>query len=72
MVSVYMRYTYKWLLRVNAHPCVLARESQAPMGAYLGDYGTHMHHCTHVAKSLCSLYVIAIQLLKLYYVNAGH
>ncbi len=33
MVRVYMRYTYKLLLHVNAHPCFLAREFQAPMGA---------------------------------------
>ncbi len=39
MVRVYMRYTYKWLLRVNTHPRFLAREFQAPMGAYSGDYG---------------------------------
>ncbi len=41
MVRVYMRYTYKWLLRVNAHPRFLAREFQAPMG---GDYGTATAH----------------------------
>ncbi len=40
MVRVYMRYTYKWLLRVNAHPHLLARELQAPMGNYSGDYST--------------------------------
>ncbi len=39
MVCVHMRYTYEWLLRINAHP-VLAREFQAPMGDYSEDYGT--------------------------------
>ncbi len=39
MVCVYMRYVYKWLVHVNAHPRFLAREFQAPMGTYLGDYG---------------------------------
>ncbi len=33
MVRVYMRYTYKWLLHVNAHPRFLAHEFQALMGA---------------------------------------
>ncbi len=40
MVCVYMRYTYKWLLRVNAHPLFLAREFQASIGTYSEDYGT--------------------------------
>ncbi len=30
---------YKWLLRVSAHLRLLARELQAPMGAYLGEHG---------------------------------
>ncbi len=33
MVREYMCYTYKWLLRVNAHPRFLTCECQAPMGA---------------------------------------
>ncbi len=51
MVCVYMRYTYKWLLRVNTHPYFLAREFQAPMGAYSGDYGTWAH--TYLARPPC-------------------
>ncbi len=38
MVDVYMRYAYKWLVCVSAHPRVLARQFQASMGAYSREY----------------------------------
>ncbi len=42
MVHVYMRYAYKWLVCVSAHPRFFAHQLQAPMGAYLREYGTCM------------------------------
>ncbi len=37
--TLYIRYAYKWLVRVSTHPRFLACELQAPMGAYSGEYG---------------------------------
>ncbi len=39
-LHVYIHYTYVWILCVSAHPLFLAREFQAPMGAYLWEYST--------------------------------
>ncbi len=55
----YMRYTYKWLLHVNAHPRFLAREFQAPWALNreitvddqrgAGEHKrTYIHTCTYL------------------------
>ncbi len=50
IVYVCIRYTrtYKWLLHVpvSAHPRLLAREFQAPMGTYLGECGRYRRRMT--------------------------
>ncbi len=40
-----MRYAYKRLVCVSAHPCFLAHEFQVPMDAYLREYGMWNHTC---------------------------
>ncbi len=51
-----LRYTYKWLLRVSAHPRPLVREFQAPMSAYSGENGKltplNQVDCYHAQPSL--------------------
>ncbi len=64
-----MRYTYKWLVCVSAHPRCWTRQFQAPMGTYSREDGTGRTFTVSVmcdeSDNICLSHLIRLGLLTM-------